>query len=225
MSFIHAKDLSCCKARKSLRAPRAEGRALRAPVVGCIPEMSASNEQSDVLAAMLRIAESEIHGKDEQIELLHEMVATNEQEIKKKDARIEELEGQLGAMKAEVGRFKELFYTYLQRAEAARQSSAFSRAASNGLSTSEGNPLNSFGLPPPSAAALIDSGLTASLAALPPSSSSPKASSRASAGSSDCAGSPPTKPSSGRDLTDDEIVPSAPLEDTPYSPILQAAER
>ena len=188
---------------------------------------SSPNEQSDVLAAMLRIAESEIHGKDEQIALLHEMVATNEQEIQKKDARVDELEGQLSAMKAEVGRFKELFYTYLQRAEAARHSSAFSRATSNGLSSMEGSPLDSFGLPPPSAAALIDSGLNASLAALPPTPGSPGASASASAGSSECAGSPATKPSIGgrSDLTDDDIVPSAPLEDAPYSPMLQAGER
>ena len=140
------------------------------------------SERADVLSAMLRIAENEIRSKDEQIALLHEMVATNEQEIQKKDSRIGELEAQLGGMQAEVGRFKALFSQYLLRAEVARNTSVFARAATadgNGAPSSIGAPNGDddgiagdaptlAGLPPPTCAALVTDASAQPAAGLPP---------------------------------------------------------
>lgn len=162
---------------------------------GCASKMIAtqgagsSNEQAEVLSAMLRLAEGEIRGKDEQIELLHQMVAKTDEDCKAKDVRIAELEQQVDALKDEIDQFKGLFNRYLTKAEAARSRSAFTRASANGstdISTI------GKGLPPPSAAALVDP-TTASALHLS------------------------TSPSPRRQaVPDDDMLPPPPSDDAPY---------
>ena len=132
---------------------------------GLLGGTASTAEHAEVLSAMLRLAEGEIRGKDEQIALLHQMVATNEQEIHKKDVRIDELNNELSSLRAEIEQFKSLFDKYLQKAEAARSTSAFSRApaTSSDQNGHDGNPIRNsdyapggaLQLLPPSSAALV----------------------------------------------------------------------
>ena len=185
---------------------------------------AAAADQADVLAAMLRIAESEIKSKDEQLVLLQQIIATNEKEIEGKDGQISGLQKQVEELRSESQQFKLLFSTYLDRSEEQRRQSVLKPDLTGPASSSSSS---GVWLPPSHSAAAAPASPPRPAAGLgaPPEVEPPQLSPRSprSPGSSRSSRAPSVVSSGGGarkrlGLPDDEIsLPPPPPEETPLS--------